>query len=193
MIYFRVALRTNQSSQWRWKSGMLRTPGTLFDFLKMYDRIPKNRLRVFFATSMEFMNAMLVRENRRSLSNSVTVEEFLKNGKRIDGEQIIQLESELALEVSKELITRSVITRKLGDDSSSLRSVASFESANTTSTEARGNSQERNLLGLMQEASEWDIGGDYDTPYTFALPVSTPQALAWARLLAKVQSGELIP
>ena len=193
MIYFRVALRTNQSSQWRWKSSMLITPGTLFDFIKMYDRIPKDRLRVFFATSMKFMNAMLMRENKGLLSNSVTVEKFLLSGKRIDREQIIQLESELGLQASKELITRSVITRKLGDDSSSLQSVTSFESANTTSTEARGNSQERNLLGLMQEASEWDIGGDYDTPYTFELPLSTPQALAWARILVKVQSGELIP
>lgn len=193
VIYFRVALRTNQPSQWRWKSDMLSTPATLFDFLKMYDRIQKDRLRVFFATSMEFMDAMLVRENRRSLSNSVTVAEFLKSGRKIDGQQIVQLESELGLEVSKELIARSVITRKLGDDSTSLQSISSFESANTNQTEVRRNSRESNLLGLVQEASEWSIGGDYDTPYTFALPVSTPQALAWARLLAKVQSGELIP
>ena len=193
MIYFRVALRIDEPAQWRWKSSMLSTPGTLFDFLKIYDRIPKDRLRVFFATSNEFMNAMLVRENKRLLSNSVTVEEFLKRGKRIDRQQIIQLESELGLEVSKELIARSAITRKLGGDSSSLQSNSSFESANSTSTEARGNSQQRNLVELKQEASEWSIGGDYDTPYTFALPVSTPQALAWARLLAKVQNGELIP
>ena len=38
---------------------MLSTPGTLFDFLNMYDRVPKNRLRVFFATSLEFMDEML--------------------------------------------------------------------------------------------------------------------------------------
>lgn len=193
MIYFRVALRTDQSSLWRWKSSRLSTPGTLFDFLKLYDRLPKDRLRVFFATSIEFMNAMLVRENKGLLSNSLTVEEFLKSGKRIDGQQIIELESELGLEVSKELIARSVITRKLGDDSSSLQSTASFEYANSTGIETRGNSQERNLSGLMQEATEWSIGGDYDTPYTFALPVSTKQALAWARLLAKVQRGELEP
>src|SRR5215471_14070508 len=115
MIYYRVALRMNRSSQWQWKSSMLNTPGTLFDFLNMYDRVPKNRLRVFFATSLEFMNAMLVRENGGLVSNSITVEDFLKSGRKIDGQHIRQLEIELGLQESKELIARSVITRKLGD------------------------------------------------------------------------------
>jgi hypothetical protein len=193
MIYFRVALRTDQSSQWRWKSNILITPGTLFDFLNMYDRVPKNRLRVFFATSKEFMNEMLARENSGLLSNSITVEEFLKSGKRIDGQHIRQLEFELGLQESKELIARSVITRKLGDERSSLQTASAGEPANTVISEARGNSRESNLMRLTREELEWSRGGDYDTPYTFALPVLMPQALAWARLLAKVQRGELEP
>jgi len=172
---------------------MLNTPGTLFDFLNMYDRIPKNRLRVFFATSRDFMNAMLKRENKGLLSNSVTVEQFLKSRKRIDGQNIRQLESELALQVDIKLIARSVITGKLGDEHLSMQATSSFESANYDTPEARGDNQERNLSGLMQEESEWSRGGDYDTPYSFALPVFMPQALAWARLLAKVQRGELEP
>ncbi len=167
----------DQSSQWEWKSSMLNTPGTLFDFLNMYDRVPKNRLRVFFATSRDFMNAMLERENIGLLSNSVTVEQFLKSRKRIDGQNIRQLD----------------ITRKLGDEHLSLQATSSFESANYATPEARGNNRERNLSGLMQEESERSRGGDYDTPYTFALPVSMRQALAWTTLLAKVQRGELEP
>ena len=172
---------------------MLSTPGTLFDFLNMYDRVPKNRLRVFFATSKGFMNEMLVRENSGLLSNSITVEEFLKSGKRIDGQYIKQLEFELGLQESKELIARSVITRKLGDEHSSLQATSPVEPAMPVILEATGNNWESGLMRQMQENSEWSIGGDYDTPYTFALPVSIPQALAWARLLAKVQSGELTP
>jgi hypothetical protein len=193
VIYFRVAIRMDQSSQWRWKSSMLSTPGTLFDFLNMYDRVPKNRLRVFFATSLEFINEMLVRENRGLLSNSITVEEFLKSGRRIDGQYIRELEFELGLQENKTLIARSVITRKLGDESSSVQTASSFETANSVTSEARGSNREGNLMRLMQEDSEWSIGGDCDTPYTFELPVSMPQALAWARLLAKVRSGELTP
>ena len=172
---------------------MLNTPGTLFDFLNMYDRVPKNRLRVFFATSRDFTNSMLERENKGLLSNSVTVEQFLKSRKRIDGQNIRQLESELALQVDIKLIARSVITGKLGDEHLSMQATSSFESANNATPEARGNNRERNLSGLMQEESEWSRGGDYDTPYTFTLPVSIRQALAWTRLLAKVQRGELEP
>ncbi len=193
MIYYRVALRMEQSSQWRWKSSMLSAPGTLFDFLKMYDRVPKDHLRVFFATSKEFMNEMLVRENSGLLSNSITVEDFLKNGRKIDGQRIKKLEFELDLHESKKLMARSAITRKLGDEQVSMPATSSFESANHSTVDAIESSLASILLGLMQEDSEWSIGGDHDTPYTFALPVSVPQALAWARLLAKVQSGELIP
>jgi len=193
VIYFRVAIRMDESAQWRWKSSMLSTPGTLFDFLNMYDLVPKNRLRVFFATSMEFINEMLVRENRGVLSNSTTVEEFLKSGRRIDGQYIREIEFELGLQENKALIARSVITRKLGDERSSIQTASSFEIVNSATSEAGGSSRENNLMRLMQEDSEWSIGGDCDTPYTFALPVSMPQALAWARLLAKVQSGELTP
>jgi hypothetical protein len=172
---------------------MLNTPGTLFDFLNVYDRVPKNRLRVFFATSMEVMNEMLVRENSGLLSNSITVEEFLKSGKRIDGQHIKQLEFELVSQESKELIARSVITRKLGDECSSLQAASSSEPTNPVIAETRGNNQESNFMRLMREKLEWSGGNGYDTLYTFALPVSMPQALAWTRLLAKVQRGELIP
>jgi hypothetical protein len=183
----------NEPSQWRWKSSILSTPGTLFNFLNMVDRVPKNRLRVFFATSREFMNEMLVRENRGLLSNSIAVEDFLKNSRKIDGQRIKELECELDLQVSKELIAKSVITRKLGDEQVSMPATSSIETRNYTAVEAIGTGLANILVGLMQEDSEWSIGGDHDTTYTFALPVSMPQALAWARLLAKVQSGELIP
>lgn len=197
VIYFRVAIQMDDPSQWRWKSGVLSTPGTLFDFLTMYDRVPNNRLRIFFATSLEFMNEMLVRENSGLFSNSITVEEFLKSGKRIDGQYIKQLEFELGLQECKQLIVRSAITRQLGDERSTLQTTSSIEPANEVTnplvSEVRGNNQESNFMRLVREKLEWNIGGDYDTPYTFALPVSMPQALAWATLLAKVQRGELIP
>jgi hypothetical protein len=172
---------------------MLSTPGTLFDFLTMYDRFPKNRLRVFFATSKSVMNEMLVRENNGLLSNSITVEEFLESGRKIDRQYIKQLEFELGLQESLELIAKSAITRKLGDESSSIQAISPLEAAIPAISETRGHYWESSLMRQMPEDSEWSIGGDYDTPYTFALPVSMPQALAWARLLAKVQSGELTP
>ena len=193
VIYFRVAIRMDQLSQWRWKSGILNTPGTLFDFLNMYDRVSKNRLRVFFATSKTVMNEMLVRENNGLLSNSLTVEEFLERGRKIEGQYIKQLEFELGLQESMELIAKSAITRKLGDESSSLQAASFIEPTNPVIAETRGNNQESNFIKQKREKLEWSRGDGYDTLYTFALPVSMPQILAWTRLLAKVQRGELIP
>ncbi len=193
MMYFRVALRNDQSSQWRWKSGMLSTISTLFDFLSMYDRVPRHRLRVFFASSLEFMDDMLVRENSGLVSNSITVEDFLKNNKKIDRQRIKELEFELGLQESKQLIAKSAITRKLGDEQVFRPAFPSFAAANNTTIESTSSNRASSLQGLLQEDSEWSIGGDHDTPYTFALPVSMPQALVWARLLVKVQNGELIP
>jgi hypothetical protein len=172
---------------------MLNTPGTLFDFLKMYDRVSKNRLRVFFATSTKVMNEMLLRENSGLLSNSITVEEFIESGRKIDGQYIKQLEFELGLQESMELVAKSAVTKKLGDECSSTQVNSPVEPAIPAISTTRGNNWESSLMGLVQQDSEWSIGGDYDAPYTFALPVSMPQALAWARLLAKVQHGELIP
>jgi len=53
---------------------------------------------------MEFMNEMLVRENRGFVSNSVAVDQFLKSGRRISIPDIKQLESELGLRANKELV-----------------------------------------------------------------------------------------
>jgi len=159
----------------------------------MYDRVSKNRLRVFFATSKTVMNEMLVRENNGLLSNSLTVEEFLERGRKIEGQYIKQLEFELGLQESMELIAKSAITRKLGDESSSLQAVSSIEPTNPVIVETRVNNQESNFIRQTREKLEWSRGDGYDTLYTFALPVSMPQILAWTRLLAKVQRGELIP
>jgi hypothetical protein len=46
---------------------------------------------------------------------------------------------------------------------------------------------------MRRLAVEFESGTDHDIPYTFTLPGSLPQVLAWARLLARVQRGELEP
>jgi len=46
---------------------------------------------------------------------------------------------------------------------------------------------------LDQKRLEFELGpgSDHDMPYHFTLPISMPQRLAWTRLLARVQAGEL--
>ncbi len=48
---------------------------------------------------------------------------------------------------------------------------------------------------LDRRRLELELGtpGDHDTRYTFTLPTALPQVLAWMKLLAKVQGGQLQP
>ncbi len=48
-------------------------------------------------------------------------------------------------------------------------------------------------LESCREELERGSGGDHDLLYTFALPTTWPQILAWIMLLAKVHTGELKP
>src|SRR2546429_5982395 len=97
----------DQSSLWKWKSTVLNNPGTLFHLLRIYDCVAKNRMRVFFASASELMNEMLVRENNRLVSNSVTVEQFLQHNRRFTLLSIKQLESELCLQPRKQIVAKA--------------------------------------------------------------------------------------
>ena len=54
---------------------------------------------------------------------------------------------------------------------------------------------EGNMSALERRRLELELGpgGDHDVAYSFALPASMPQVLAWIRLLARVHRGELQP
>jgi len=52
---------------------------------------------------------------------------------------------------------------------------------------------EMSLLERRRLELELGPGGDHDVPYSFAKASSPRQVLAWMRLLAKVQRGELEP
>ena len=53
----------------------------------------------------------------------------------------------------------------------------------------------QSMSGLEVRRLELELGsgGDYDSAYTFSLPISGPQVLVWTKLLAKVVRGELEP
>jgi len=46
-------------------------------------------------------------------------------------------------------------------------------------------------LAKRREEIERGASGDHDLPYQFALPTSMPQVLAWVKLPARVQQGDL--
>ena len=97
MVYYRVALMTNQSPTWKWKSSVLTSLETLFNFLKIYRAIPKDRVRVFLSSTAERMDELLTRENNGLVSNSLTAEQLL-NGYRVSPLEVTKLELELCVE-----------------------------------------------------------------------------------------------
>ena len=84
VTYYRVAIQSDQSLTWMWKSTVLVSLGAVFDFLKLHQVVSLDRLRVFFSTSMEYLNEMLDRENQGLLSNSIAAEQLLSGSGRID-------------------------------------------------------------------------------------------------------------
>ena len=97
MLYYRVALMTGQSPTWKWKSSVLTSLETLFNFLKIYRAIPKDRVRVFLSSTAERMDELLTRENNGLVSNSLTAEQLL-NGYKVSSLEVTKLELELCVE-----------------------------------------------------------------------------------------------
>ncbi len=175
MIYYRVALRTNETAEWRWKSTVVTSLQAILGLIKLYSCVPKDRIRVFFSSSVEAMNVMLARENEGLPSNSVMAEQFL-NGKRISPAEMARLESEPGPQENKVAVSTPVLA-------------ASAVNEKRASMNGAGIS----VLDMRRLEVEPGIPGDHDMPYKFSLPTSMPQTLAWLKLMVKVQAGELEP
>jgi len=120
------------------------------------------------------MHEQLVQENQGLGSTSVTAAQFLQ-------ERMIS---------SPEGAGAGRRTRVLERTASI--AIASEPSLNERSKGAHAmEERDRNSLEKRREELERGAGGDYDIPYRFTLPTSIPQVLAWMRLLAKVQGGEI--
>jgi hypothetical protein len=78
VIYYRVAVQSEQSSSWQWHSRTLTSMSSVFDVLNAYTYIPKTALRVFLSFSPACLDEMLTSANDGLVSNSITAEQFLR-------------------------------------------------------------------------------------------------------------------
>lgn len=177
MTYYRVAMQSDQSQSWMWKSTVLISLDAVLDFLKLHQLVPGDRLRVFFSSSMEYLNEMLDRENQGLLSNSLTAEQLLNGSGHIDQLEMHLFESACCLHPYLGTAVASLMTAHLWQMQSQ-----------RIPHEERTSEQEISRL-----TAEMNGSADHYTAYHFILPASMPQLLAWARLLGKVQRGELEP
>src|SRR5260370_1269601 len=84
MTYHRVALQRDQSPTWRWTSTVLTSLDGVFGFIRLYHMVPRDYLRVFFSSSVDYLNEMLARENQGLPSNSLMADQLCNGSKHID-------------------------------------------------------------------------------------------------------------
>ena len=75
-MYYRIAIQQNTSTTWQWKSTTISSLTALFQFLRRYDKLAQDRLRVFSSPCIEEMDEQLARENNGLGSCSVTAAQF---------------------------------------------------------------------------------------------------------------------
>jgi len=179
-MYYRIAIQPgrdhlDRKAPWQWKSTALSSLQSLFQVLRLYSALPQERLRVFSSPAREGLEEQLRRENSGGGSASDTAAHFLQ----------------------QHLIHPGGVTSTGGArEHEGTTSIAVFTG---TRLDERGGAAhvlgERSMSSLERRRLEHELGagGDHDVPYHFALPLSMPQVLAWTRLLARVQRGEVEP
>ncbi len=177
-MYYRVAIWVDSSPTWQWKSTVLSSLDAVFQFLRLYQALPHNRLRVFSCSSREEMNEQLGRENTGLSSTSVTAAQFLQE-RKINTREVVWGASARGTQGNERATSIALITELSPGEGS--RGAQALDESGVSSLEKRRAELERGE------------GGDHDLPYRFTLPISTLQALAWMKLLTKVQHGELQP
>ncbi len=181
MIYYRVASQADPSPNWRWRSTVLTELQAVLHFLRLYRTIPPDHLLVFSCSSKEEMKEQLARANSGKVSTSVTAAQFLRERKILIGGMA-------------EEVPDSGARERPGRASVALSDSSSWNEGSTSEhfSVERGMSAV-SVVERRRAELERGPGGDHDTPYTFMLPTSLPQVLAWLRLAARVRRGEFVP
>ncbi len=165
-MYYRVAIQVDAQPTWQWKSTPLSSLTIVIRWLQYYQALSRDRLRIFSSRSREELHEQLVRENQGLGSSSVPAIQFLQE-RRIAPPPVEREES-----------TRETRANKR------MPPIASV-------TESSPNENRSSPLDMRRDELERGAGGDHDTPYQFALPLSMPQVLAWLTLQVRVQQGDL--
>lgn len=175
-MYYRVATQVDAAPTWQWKSTVLSSLETLFQFLRLFRALPQDQLRVFSSSSRENLVEQLEQENKRLASTSVTAAQFLQE-RMIRPPAAVWNTSACEGGTSLERGSIAVISQPPVNE----RGVGG------SALESRG----MHALEKRREELESGPGGDHDIPYSFSLPLALPQVLAWMNLLMRVQHGEL--
>jgi hypothetical protein len=182
MKYYRLALYNSRTGAWCWTTTVLTSLQSVLHVLRGYSSLPQDRIRVFTAEVKEELQMMLRNENEHVASGSVTAAQFLR-------------ERRLKMNTPESAIP--------AQDASGKDNVVNIEGLPVFVASAPLHENDRvmqpygegamSFLESRRLSMELGPGGDCNRSYLFSLPLSTPQLLAWTRLRARVQAGELQP
>ncbi|MGH2508477.1 MAG: hypothetical protein ACRDHZ_13920 [Ktedonobacteraceae bacterium] len=171
MTYYRIATQEQQSTAWEWQSKFVKSLEAVFRLGQQYDCLPAKHIRIFAASTVEYLDALLVRINQGLTTNSLTLEQLLHDHQNITTPHVRYFEIGLGWQ----------------EDAAEPQELSLLDPA----SEAPAKSLERAVdadFALDQEP--W--GGNHDEPYIFTLPDCTSQDLVWVKLRMRMQVGELI-
>ena len=177
-MYYRVAIQVDAAPTWQWKSTVLSSLDTLFQFLRLLRAFPQDQLRVCSSSSRKGLAEQLEQENQGLASTSVTAAQFLQE-RMIGSPEMAWRASTPGTRGHERTTSIAVVTEPSPNESS--RGVNALDGGGMSALERR-------RLELESGA-----GGDHDIPYQFTRPSSMPQVLAWMKLLVRVQDGTLQP
>lgn len=178
MMYYRIAAQVATPPTWRWKSTVLSELSALLKVLRPYLVLPPERVRVFVSSSREDLDEQVERANTDLRSSSLTASQFLQK----QGFSSSEWERD----------------RSAGGNAENQATTVNALTVPRKPAEHGGEAQEQDAgfgwrLQRRRTELEQGAGGDHDLPYRFSFPTWMPQAVAWARLVTKVQSGVLQP
>lgn len=174
-MYYRVAIHGNALSTWQWKSTVLSSLETVVQFLRRYGAGRLDMLRVFSSSERVGLQEQLVEENQGLSSPSITAAHFLHR-------RLIHFPE----------MTQAMPARAGGANLQV--GVATHPSVQICSMEGSGLVKGgKTALECRRLELELGPGGDHDVSYHFILPAELLQVLAWVRLLARKERGELQP
>jgi hypothetical protein len=202
MTYYRLAIQHHQTTQWTWKTTTVSSVQAVFHLLSIYRMLPQDGIRVFTAASEEELSEMLQRHNTNLASSSVTATQFLqeKNLTLPEQEQSASQQS-ISAQAAQQDASVAAWAKARWDEFVTMRAAQLAQqraSVNTSSslsesitTTGAASSSDMSFLQQNRLEIESGPGGDHDTPYRFALPISMKERLAWVHLQRRVQAGEL--
>jgi hypothetical protein len=176
-MYYRIAIDSKVDPAWKWKSSVLGSINLLLLWLRSYQVIPRDRLRIFAATSADALNTPdMPAEDQALWATSVPASQFLRER---------GLASSDAIDTAGKADPHPTPQASTAD-APAVPATITAQSRQPVDVNESGNLE----LETRRYALEAGVGGDHDCPYRFSFPTSPPQLHAWIQLWLQAQTGD---